>query len=53
MKNITEFIKTSLIGGLFVLLPLILFYLLLAEMLELVVMLATPIADLFPEGLNK
>ena len=50
MKSIIEFLKTSLIGGLFVLLPLILFYLLLAEMLELVVMLATPIADLFPEG---
>ena len=50
MKSFTEFLKTSLIGGLFVLLPLILFYLLLAEMLELVVMLATPIADLFPEG---
>jgi uncharacterized membrane protein len=50
MKNITEFLKTSLIGGLFVLLPLILFYLLLAEMLQLVVALATPIADLFPKG---
>jgi len=50
MKNFTEFLKTSLIGGLFVLLPLILFYLLLAEMLELVVALATPIADLFPAG---
>lgn len=50
MKKLTEFLKTSLIGGLFVLLPLIMFYLLLAEMLELVVALATPIADLFPEG---
>lgn len=50
MKNIAEFIKTSLVGGLFVVLPLLLFYLLLAELLELVVALATPIADLFPEG---
>ena len=50
MKNLMEFIKTSLIGGLFVLLPLVLFYLLLAEMLDLVVVLATPIADLFPKG---
>ena len=50
MKNFTEFLKTSLIGGLFVLLPLILFYLMLAEMLQLVVALATPIADLFPKG---
>ena len=50
MKNFTNFLITSLIGGLFVLLPLILFYLLLAEMLQLVVALATPIADLFPKG---
>ena len=50
MKNFAEFLKTSLIGGLFVLLPLILFYLLLAELLGLVVALATPIADLFPKG---
>ena len=50
MKNIVEFLKTSLIGGLFVLLPLILFYLLLAELLQVVVALATPIADLFPKG---
>jgi len=50
MRSLLEFFKTSLIGGLFVLLPLILFYLLLAELLELVVALATPIADLFPKG---
>jgi uncharacterized membrane protein len=50
MKSIVEFLKTSLIGGLFVLLPLLLLYLLLAEMLQLVVALATPIADLFPKG---
>ena len=50
MKNITEFIKTTLLGGLFVLLPLLLLYLLLAETFGLIVGLATPIADLFPEG---
>ena len=50
MKKIVEFFKTSLIGGLFVLLPLVLFYLLLAEMMQLVVAMATPIADLFPKG---
>jgi len=50
MKKIVEFLKTSLIGGLFVLLPLVLFYLVLTEMLHLVVALATPIADLFPKG---
>ena len=48
MKQLTEFFKTVILGGLFVLLPLLLLYLLLDEMLELVVALATPIADLFP-----
>lgn len=37
-------------GGLFVLLPVLLLYLLLAEALGLIVALATPIADLFPKG---
>ncbi|MBW1819980.1 MAG: hypothetical protein JRJ60_22805, partial [Deltaproteobacteria bacterium] len=50
MKNIVEFLKTSTVGGVLVLLPLLLLYMLLAELLELVVALATPIADLFPQG---
>lgn len=50
MKNLLEFLKTCLIGGLLVLLPLVLFYLLLSELLQVVVALATPIADLFPKG---
>jgi len=50
MKRLTEFLKTTALGGLFVLLPVLLLYLVLAETLELVVALATPIADLFPEG---
>jgi uncharacterized membrane protein len=45
-----EFFKTCLIGGLFVLLPLLLFYLLFSELMGIIVALATPIADLFPEG---
>lgn len=49
MKTLSEFIKTSILGGLFVLLPLVLFYLLLSELLQVVVALATPIADLFPK----
>jgi uncharacterized membrane protein len=49
MKQIIEFFKTIVLGGLFVLLPLLIVYLLLDEMLELVVALATPIADLFPK----
>jgi hypothetical protein len=48
MKNLLEFPKTSLLGGLFVLLPLVLFYLLLSELLQIVVALNTPIADFLP-----
>jgi uncharacterized membrane protein len=50
VNKVVEFLKTSLIGGLFILLPLVLFYLLLSELLQVVVALATPIADLFPKG---
>ena len=50
MQRITNFLKTSALGGLFVLLPLLLFYLLLSEALQAIVALATPIADLFPQG---
>ena len=38
-----EFLKTTALGGFFVLLPVLLIYLLLDEALELVVALATPI----------
>jgi len=37
-------------GGLFVLLPVLLLYLVLSEALDLIVTLAGPIADLFPAG---
>ena len=50
MNSIGRFLKTTILGGLFVLLPLLLLSLLLAEALNLVVALATPIADLFPKG---
>ena len=50
MRQIIEFFKTTALGGLFVLLPVLLLYLLFAEALEVVVGLATPIADLFPAG---
>ena len=50
MKRLTEFLKTTALGGLFVLLPVLLLYLVLTEALEMVVALATPIADLFPKG---
>ena len=48
MQRIIEFLKTSLAGGLVVLLPLLLFFLLLSEIMGIIVALATPIADLFP-----
>jgi uncharacterized membrane protein len=50
MKRLSEFLKTTALGGLFVLLPILLLYLLLSEALDLIVALATPIADLFPQG---
>ena len=50
MKQINEFLKTCAIGGLLVLLPLLLLYLVLTEAVQLIVALATPIADLFPAG---
>jgi len=50
MKGLVEFLKTTALGGLFVVLPVLLLYMLLGEMLGLVIGLATPIADLFPKG---
>jgi uncharacterized membrane protein len=49
MKTIAEFLKTCVLGGLFALLPLLIFYLLFSELIGAVVALATPIAGLFPE----
>ena len=49
MGKIMSFLKTTALGGILVLLPLLLFYLLFVEILQLVVALATPIADLFPK----
>jgi uncharacterized membrane protein len=50
MKNLADFFKTTALGGFFVLLPVLLLYLMMAEALELVTALAGPIADLFPKG---
>lgn len=50
MSKLTDFFKSATIGGLMVLLPVLLLCLLLAEMLQLVVALATPIAVLLQEG---
>ena len=48
MKNLLVFLKLTAQGGLLVLMPFLLFILLLKEMVELVLGLATPIAKLFP-----
>lgn len=51
--RILEFLKTCVLGGLFVLLPLMLLWMLVGQVLDLVVSLATPIADLFPPSWFK
>ena len=53
MGRCTGFLKTTALGGLLVLFPLMLFYLLFDEILELVVAFATPIADLFPKQMME
>jgi uncharacterized membrane protein len=50
MSQLSEFLKTTALGGFVVLLPILLLYLMLSEAFELVVALAMPIADLFPRG---
>ena len=50
MKNILNFLKTTILGGLFVLLPVILLYLALAEVMGVLVAMAIPFADLFFPG---
>ena len=50
MEKLTRFFKKTVAGGLMVLLPVLLLCLLLAEMMQLVVALATPIAGLLAQG---
>ena len=49
MKQQTNFLKTTIAGGFFVLLPIVLIILVLAEVFGIVLGLVEPIADLFPE----
>ncbi len=51
MKSITDFIKTTLAGGFFVILPMLIIYLLVKETMGAVIALSSPIADLLPAGL--
>ena len=50
MKRILNFLTVTAQGGLFVLLPLLLLFLALAEVMELLVGIATPIANLLHPG---
>ncbi len=43
-----NFLKTALVRGLVILIPVVLIYLTLRELLEVMIAVATPIADLFP-----
>jgi uncharacterized membrane protein len=45
-----KFIKSALVNGLAMLLPVVLVFLAIREIFELLVNMATPIADLFPPG---
>lgn len=46
-----SFFTTIFKGGFLILLPLLLFFMLLSEIVDMVIGLATPLADLFPKGL--
>jgi len=46
-----KFVKTALFGGLGILLPILLLVIVLKEFVELLIALATPIADLLPQKL--
>jgi uncharacterized membrane protein len=45
-----KFLKNALVRGLVVLIPVVLVFLTLRELLEVMIAVATPIADLFPSG---
>jgi uncharacterized membrane protein len=49
MKTLLEFLKSTAVGGFFILFPLLLLVLLMEEVLQGVVGLAGPIAELFPK----
>ena len=49
-KQILSFVKATTLGGLLILLPVVLIVRLLAEAMDLAIAVATPIADLFPQG---
>ena len=52
MKTINEFLKTTLLGGVLVLIPFLLFYLLFSELMDLVTALANPIMEMLPASIS-
>lgn len=50
MKSSFNFFKTTVLGGLFVVIPLVIVYLLFSEALDLLVSLVSPIAGMLPEN---
>jgi uncharacterized membrane protein len=52
MTGVVRFIKTTLFGGLFVVLPIVLLYLIALKALQLAVKLSTPIAAVVPADLS-
>lgn len=50
MKAVGRFLKATTLGGLFVLIPVVFICMALEEVLDLAIWVATPIADLFPQG---
>lgn len=49
MKTLMDFLKSTVTGGFFIVLPLLLLFVLLGEIVEAVIGLAEPIAELFPK----
>jgi len=45
-----KFLKSAVVNGLVILIPLVLVFLAIKEILELMISIASPIADLFPPG---
>ena len=53
VKAIFDFIKSTLVGGFFVILPMLIIYLLLKETFGVVLALASPIVDLMPASWSE
>jgi uncharacterized membrane protein len=53
MKSVAEFVKTTFLGGVLVLVPFLLFYMLFTELMDLVITLAFPIIELLPGDVTE